>query len=285
MLRIFFLLILAIQNLIAQDTLVNKKRLNVVRYGALATYSVGMLGLSKVWYSQSTQSSFHFFNDAAEWKQMDKAGHLFTAFHLSNAGHKMLTWANSNERKRALVSSVSGFVVLSSIEIFDGFSKTYGASLTDVAANATGSLLFYGQMVGWREIRIYPKFSFSRSNMAHLRPNVLGDGLTQEILKDYNGQTYWLSIDMDKFMAFPKWLNLAVGYGANNMKYARDSENRAEGFAPIRQFYFSVDFDLTSVKTRSKFVNGLVYFVNIIKLPAPTIEFNPNGAKGHWLYF
>lgn len=284
MLRILLLLLLATQSS-AQDSLVNKKRLNIVRYGALATYSIGMIGLNEAWYSQSPRQSFQFFNDAAEWKQMDKVGHVFSAFQLSNTSYKMLTWANSKEKKRALVSAVAGFSILSSIEIFDGFSSSYGASLTDVAANATGSLLFYSQMIGWKEIRVHPKFSFTRSNVAPLRPEVLGDGLSQEILKDYNGQTYWLCVDMDKFMRFPKWLNLAVGYGADNMKYARDSENRIEGFNPSRQFYLSLDFDLTAVKTKSKLVKGLVYVVNMVKLPAPTLEFSQNGLKGHWLYF
>jgi hypothetical protein len=285
MLRILLLVLFTTKILIAQDSLVNKKRLNIVRFGALATYSVGMIGLNEAWYSQSPRQSFHFFNDATEWKQMDKVGHAFTAFQLSNTSHKLLTWANSREKKRALVSAVAGFSILSSIEVFDGFSSSYGASLSDVAANATGSLLFYSQLIGWKEIRIHTKFSFTRSRMASLRPNVLGDGLGQEILKDYNGQTYWLCADMDKFMPFPKWLNLAVGYGAENMKYARDSENQLEGFNPSRQLYLSLDFDLTAIKTKSKLVKGLVYFVNMVKLPAPALEFSTSGVKAHWLYF
>jgi hypothetical protein len=285
MLKTILLFLSVTQALFAQDSLINKKRLNIVRYGALATYSIGMISLNEAWYSQSPRQSFHFFNDAAEWKQMDKVGHVFSTFQLSNTSYKLLTWANSKEKKRALVSAVTGFSILSSIEIFDGFSSSYGASLSDVAANATGSLLFYSQMMGWNEIRIHPKFSFTRSNMASLRPNVLGDGLSQEILKDYNGQTYWLCADMDKFMRFPKWLNLAVGYGAENMKYASDSENQMEGFNPSRQLYLSLDFDLTAIRTKSKFIKGLVYFVNMVKLPAPTLEFSKHGLKGHWIYF
>lgn len=285
MLKILFPLLVIAQPLFAQDTLVNKKRLNAVRYGALATYSIAMIGLNEAWYSQSPRQSFQFFNDAAEWKQMDKAGHFFNTFQVSRGTYSMLSWANSNQKRRAWVSALSGFAIVSSIEVFDGFSASYGASWSDLAANASGSILFFGQMAGWREIRIHPKFSFSRSGIAPLRPDVLGDGLAQEILKDYNGQTQWLSLDMDKFIRFPKWLNLAVGFGADNMKYARDSENLLEGFDPYRQFYLSIDFDLTAVKTKSKLVKGLIYVVNMIKLPAPTLEFTRSGTKAHWLYF
>jgi hypothetical protein len=268
-----------------QDSIPSKKRLNIVRYGGLATHVVGMIGLNELWYSQTPRTSFHFFNDAAEWKQVDKAGHFFTAFHLSNTTYRALTWANSKEKKRAWVSTVSGFAVLSSIEIFDGFSTSYGASVTDLAANAGGSLLFMGQMMGWNEIRIHPKFSFSPSSLAALRPDVLGSNYGEELLKDYNGQTYWLCVDMDKFMRFPKWLNLAAGYGAGQMVKARDSENMAEGFYPKRQFYFSVDFDLTAARTKSKLLKGVIYFVNMVKLPAPTLEFSKSGVKAHILYF
>lgn len=271
------------QTILGQDTLVNKKRLNIVRYGALATYSIGMIGLNQVWYSQTPRQSFHFFNDAKEWKQMDKVGHAFSAFQLSNTGYRMLSWAGSKEKKRAWISTLAGFSVVSSIEIFDGFSRSYGASVSDLAANATGSLIFFSQMAGWNEIRIHPKFSFSRTSLAPLRPNVLGDGLAQEILKDYNGQTYWLSVDMDRFTRFPKWLNIAVGYGAHNMKYGEDQENRLEGYLPIRQFYLSVDLDPTAIKTKSKFAKGLIYVVNMIKIPAPAIELSDGNLQWHWL--
>jgi hypothetical protein len=40
------------------------------------------------------------------------------------------------------------------------------------------------------------------------------------MLKDYNGQTYWLSVNLH--IPSPKaqktqWLNLAIGYGADGM--------------------------------------------------------------------
>src|SRR6185436_6624480 len=109
-------------------------------------------------------------------------------------------------------------------------------------------------------------FSFHTTSYAPQHPELLGDGTLSETFKDYNGQTYWLSVDMDKFIRFPKWLNLAAGYGADQMKYARDSENRAEGFYPKREFYLSVDFDLTAIRTKSKLLKGVIYFANMIKL-------------------
>ena len=225
-------------------------------------------------------------------------------------------------------------MVMNSIEIMDGFSSEYGASWGDVVANSTGSLFLVGQYWLWKENRIHPKFSFHRTSYPEIRPDVLGDGWQEEFLKDYNGQTYWLSFDIYKFLPFsfhrtsypeirpdvlgdgwqeeflkdyngqtywlsfdiykflpkqsrfPKWLNFAFGYGAHNMVYANDENNQSFGYDSYRQYYFGIDFDLTHIKSKSKAVNTLLYLVNMIKLPAPALEYNRSeGVKFHYLYF
>jgi hypothetical protein len=167
----------------------------------------------------------------------------------------------------------------------DGFSDAYGASSGDLLADAAGAAFYLGQKHLWSEVRIMPKFSFNRSGYAKYRPNVLGDGLS-EVLKDYNGQTYWFSIDLDKFANFPKWLNLAVGYGANGMIYARDNQNLEHGFAtPYRQYYFALDLDLTAIKTRSKVLKTMIFLANMIRIPAPALEFSRHGTSFHTFAF
>lgn len=84
----------------------------------------------------------------------------------------------------------------------------------DMAANPFGSALFLGQELLWQEQRIALKFSLHQTRFAPLRPEILGNGLSQEILKDYNGQTYWLSFNLHSFFKesnLPKWLNIAMG--------------------------------------------------------------------------
>jgi hypothetical protein len=148
-----------------------------------------------------------------------------------------------------------------------------------------GTGLYVGQNLLWNETRLYPKYSFHRTSLAKLRPATLGNGLIEEMIKDYNGLTIWLSVDMDKFMPFPKWLNLSVGLGADNMIYASDKQNVEYGLNPYRQFYLGIDFDLTAIKSKSKVVNTLIYFANMIRLPAPAIEFSKSKTKGHLFYY
>lgn len=273
------------QFLLTDSITYQPKKLTTLGISAGVVYGVSMFALNEAWYKENQRQDFHFFNDAAEWKQVDKAGHFYTAFYLSALSAQSINQCGVKAKKSALLGSLAGFVVLSSIEVFDGYSEAYGASASDLIANAGGSVFYWWQQNHWHELRLQPKFSFHRTSFAPLRPAVLGENIPTEILKDYNGQTYWLSADMDKFMRFPKWLNLAVGYGAHSMLYARDATNTANGYDPYRQYYLSVDFDLSAIETDSKFVKGLIKALSLIKLPAPALEMSKRGLKFHPLYF
>lgn len=265
---------------------VNKKRLRLITLGGSVAYGVSLVGLSHLWYSDSESQSFQFFNDNAEWKQVDKVGHFFSAYYFSYGTSKALQWSSVDQRKADLIGSLVGFGLLLPIEIMDGFSDAYGASVGDLTANAAGSAFFLAQSQLWGEPRIHPKFSFHRTRYAKFRSSLLGGDLSSEILKDYNGQTFWLSFDLDKFIRFPRWLNIAAGYGAEGMVHARDLQNVEAGYArPYRQYYLSIDFDLTSIKSRSKAINTLLFVANMIKIPAPALEFSQKGVKFHSLYF
>lgn len=284
---LFGLFISVLPPLYAQgdSSAIDTRKLRTLAIASGVGYTAGLITLNHVWYKDTEKQSFHFFNDNAEWKQVDKAGHFFASFYLSDLSSRGLRYCNVPARKADLYGALSGFILTIPIEILDGYSDGYGASAGDIVADAAGPLFFLGQKLAWQEVRIQPKFSFQRSGYAPLRPSLLGDNLLSETVKDYNGQTYWLSFDMDKFVTFPKWLNLAFGYGAHEMIYARDHQNEAQGFKPYRQYYLALDFDLTSIKTRSSFVKALIYVVNIVRLPAPAIEFSRGGLKFHPLYF
>lgn len=266
---------------------INKKKLIIAATTVGVAYTTSMVVLANAWYDDVPKQSFHFFDDAPEWKQMDKAGHFFSGFHISDNASMILQSCNMPPKRSDIIGAVTSLVILSSIEVFDGYSAAYGASLTDIAANAAGSLFYLGQSWGWKEVRIHPKFSFRSTSLARSRPEVLGSGAS-EIIKNYNGQTLWLSVDVAKFLPrskWPKWLSVAGGYGAENMLYARDNQNKAVGLDPYRQYYLSLDVDLTAIPVRSKFLKTVLKVANIIKVPAPALEFSRKGLRAHALYF
>lgn len=270
----------------ATDSL-DKKKLNQLVLGTAAGNALVMTALGSIWYADQPAQPFHFFDDSREWKQMDKMGHFQSTYHLSNFFYHSLQRTGLNQRKSNLWGSLAGFFLVSQIEIFDGFSAGYGASWSDIGFNAAGAILAFGQNQFLEKPFINPKFSFHRTHMAPLRPDLLGNGWHEEWVKDYNGQTIWLSFDIHQIVkSCPKWLNLALGYGANNMLSANDQANLDLGYDPYRQYFLSIDFDFSYLKSKSSFLNVLLYFINMIHLPAPALEYNRVSGLGfHWFYF
>lgn len=264
---------------------VRKKELRIAAITTGVIYGAGLAGLNHLWYRHSEKQSFRFFNDNAEWKQIDKLGHFYSSFYLSSGFSKGLRHYGVKPTKADLAGAIIGFAVLVPIEVFDGFSDAYGASVGDIVADGAGALFYYGQARLWNEARMIPKFSFRYTRYADLRPELLGRG-AERIIKDYNGQTYWISFDADKFFRFPKWLNIAVGYGAHGMIYARDELHEDAAFPkPYRQYYLSIDLDPSAIQTRSKAVKTLLFVAGMIRIPSPALEFSQGKFSFHPIHF
>jgi hypothetical protein len=270
----------------------NLKRQNTVIISEAVLASGVLVGLNQLWYADYPKSDFHFINDNSEWLQIDKVGHSFSSYHLGRFGAEMLQWSGAGQKKQLVYGAGLGFAFLTAVEVFDGFSAEWGASSGDIIANASGTALYVSQELIWKEQRITPKFSFHTTQYASQRPAVLGSSFTEQILKDYNGQTYWLSVNLYSFSKgskIPKWLNLALGYGGDGM-ITGNKENYAQNLASnpprFRQYYLSLDVDLTKIETKSHFLKTIFSVLNTIKIPAPTIEIRQfNGIKWHLIYF
>lgn len=271
----------------ADSTTTNPKKLGWLIGATSVAYTGSLIALNQLWYKDFPKEGFHFFNDSKEWKQVDKIGHLYSSYHLSRIGYEALAWSGLGKKKSYIYGGAIGILFMTPIEVMDGYSAEYGASMSDMVANITGAALFTVQGVLWDEMRIHPKYSFKRSNLASVRPNILGSTFNEELLKDYNAQSYWFSIDLYAFQnKFPKWLNIAVGYGAQNMIYANDLDNARNGYDNYRQYYLALDFDLSHIKSKSWVINSLLFLGNMIHLPAPALEYNTqNKLKFHWLTY
>lgn len=273
------------------DTL-NKTRLKTAIIGQAVFFGATTVKLNQIWYQNYPKSNFRVVDDSSEWLQMDKMGLIFSSYHFGSAAANSLKWAGLNNKQQLLYGATLGFVYLSALEILDGYSTKYGASWSDIAANAGGTGLYIAQDLLWNEQRIVPKFSFHVTPYAGAQPNLLGASLGEQIFKDYNGQTYWLSGNLHSFLKqskIPKWLNLAIGYGADGMVTAND-ELVNTIFLPekqrTRQFYLSFDVCLTKIPTKNATLKTLFAIFNTIKIPAPTFEINQRGqSKWHLLYF
>jgi len=285
-----------------QDSTTLKHPGLTVATGLGSTYGLVLLGLNQYWYKDFERSAFHFFDDHGEWLQIDKAGHFFSAFQLASQGKILYQRAGLPPQKAALASFLSANLMMAGIEVLDGFSSAWGASLSDLAFNLGGSGLAFGQEMLWKDERITMKISYRREKFpAELQARVealYGRSLPERILKDYNGLILWASFNIHDFLppdnGFPAWLNLSAGYGASGLLGARANRwCRLSGISPedcdpvdliirddiprLRQFYLSPDIDFRKIPHQKKWQGTLLGILNIIKFPAPAIELNSDG--------
>ncbi len=248
-------------------------------FGASGVY------LWQTWFTSSPLRSFHFRSDNNHWLQMDKFGHAYSAYAIATYFTAELEWMGLSKEKSERWGTGISLFTTSSIDIMDGFSSKWGASWGDLIANTSWSMLFLGQELLWGEQRIDYKFSYWPTPFPDYS-NELGTGFVSEILQDYNGQTYWLSFNLNSFTPnreIPKWLNIAIGYGAHNMvkrdgnPVMSDFGEKLPDYNRMRQFYVSPDISFRRIPSKHAFVRTLFFLMDFIKLPLPALAYQSDG--------
>jgi len=297
MLRFSVLLIILIGNhTFGQNDSANYSLRKTIAYsGSTAAYGGSLTGLYFLWYADYGSGGFHTFNDNREWFGIDKVGHGTTAFHVAKVQSDVFRWSGMSDTKAVLWGSGISFAFLSTIEIFDGFSDGWGFSSGDMIANFTGVGLFTGQELFMKNKPLNIKFSMRPTKYAQYNPELLGENFIQQTLKDYNGQTYWLSFNISSCLKpesnFPDWLCFDIGYGADGMIGATSNPDEINGvtiphFQRYPQFYLSPDIDFSKFRIRNPWLAFFVKGLNFIKIPAPALEWNRvEGMKFHAVYF
>jgi uncharacterized protein YfiM (DUF2279 family) len=287
---------LAVQQVSAQQPVgVNHGRLNGVIISESVIATAGTIALHYLWYKKFPKSRFHLFNDNAEWLSMDKIGHATTAYNFSAIQYDMMRWSGVDNKKAAWIGGLTALGLQTMIEIFDGFSSQWGFSKGDMLANITGSALFLAQQLAWGQQRARLKFSFHKTIYSKYNPAELGSNKWQSWLKDYNGQTYWLSVNPASFMSsntsFPQWLNVSMGIGADGMIGARTNPSMIRNvkipeFKRQHRYLFSLDVDLKRIDNKNMDPRILLTVPNALKFPAPALSFQKDSTvKFHVLYY
>lgn len=253
-----------------------------------------LLYLNQAWYKEYQSGEFHFFNDNGQWLQVDKVGHAFAAYQSGRLMMDAFDWAGYSRSKKLFIGGAIGLYYLSIVECMDGFSQGWGFSWGDELSNVVGSALAIAQEAFWTEQRIQLKFFYHNSGLAGYNAALLGEEAYTRPLKDYNGQSYWLSVNPSSFFKrrvyFPRWLSVSLGYGAYGMIGAEnnppvyDENGQPLTFERYRRFYLSLDLDLTRIPVRSAFLKSLFSLVNVIKFPCPTLEYSQGTFRFHTFY-
>lgn len=302
----------------------HQPRIRTATVGAAVAYPLAMTGLWQAWYADYPLTTFHTFNDNREWNQMDKMGHWFSSYQEARLGWHLSRWAGLSNKKSAWIGLGLGQLVQTSFEVMDGFSEQWGFSPGDIAFNTIGTSLFTAQQIGWKEQRITMKMSGMpvKYTSAPISPyqgsgppvtlqqratELYGTGPVNVFLKNYNTLVVWASVNPRSFMGdretwFPRWLNIATGMGADNLfagfGYDWQSDKNCTGpdclayrvdpqqFPRTRQWFLSLDVDLTRIPVKNRYLKTLLATINIFKIPAPTLEWTNQGKfRMHAIYF
>ncbi|MEQ1732180.1 MAG: DUF2279 domain-containing protein [Bacteroidia bacterium] len=265
---------------VQQDSLRTKKNVLIV------TSAVGLVGLNAAlyyaWYANYNTGKFHTFNDNSEWQGADKIGHTFTTFNLGKAMINASYNAGWKSPKQQLLAGSVGLLFMTSIEVQDGFSKGWGFSWGDMAANTLGTALAVSQGIALKNK--YPfqiKFLYMPSSIAQYNPRLLGSSASERVLKDYNAQSYWLCFypkQLFTHSVLPAYLGVSVGYKATGMLGAHNNDAFSTQYYRTQRYYLSLDIDVSKLKTKHKWLNKTLNVISFIKIPLPALSIDNKGV-------
>ncbi len=283
--------------------------------GAATTIYTGFaIGLWEAWYKDYPTGKFRTFNDNGEWLDMDKLGHAYTAYHYTRWGYQGLRWAGASRNKALLLGAGTSTLLQTTVEVMDGFSQQWGFSWTDVAMNGTGVVVFAAQELAWEEQRINVKLSSynpgystapvparreggATSTLAYRGRELYGDTPWERFIKDYNGQTIWLTANpavlLGKQAKLP-WLNVAAGYSVRNVfgaygniwRVGNETYTVNELAPRQREYILSLDVDFERIPAKHPVLKTALHLLNHIKFPAPALLLaEKDGLEWRWLYY
>ncbi len=255
-------------------------------------WSGSMIALSQVWYNQVEKSPWHSFDDSKNWLQMDKAGHFYISHKISQFCRDKYIWSGLDNKTSTWIGAGVSIGYQTTFEFFDAYSKEWGFSWSDLTANTLGTISYTAQSLIWEEERIIPKFSYSPTKFAAIRPAVLGSTFAESLLKDYNGQTYWLSFSPGTFFEgcrIPKWACISLGYSAH-AKLKGDQETYSDAttgtiYLAQREFLLSLDIDFSRLPIKKPWLKAIVKQFNYVKIPFPALRLRGGNIGGSFLYF
>ncbi len=271
MLKSYFLLILLFcQTTFAQTfekDSINTNRLLLV--GGLSTGAfVYAYGIQNNMWWKGEKTNFHT-NWTQDWNASlgaDKIGHFYFGNLVSTIYKNAFHWIGFTKRNSLLYAGLFTLTYQTFLEIRDGFSKQYGFSWGDFAANSLGSMYLFIQ-------DSYPELQNFNFKISYFPSQRFKNGSNAYIMDDYESTYHWLSIDVDKLLPgnwdkyFPDFINLAFGHSVNGLNNLKNANH---------EFYFGIDWDLQSIQSESELLNSFIEIINKYHLPAPTIKVYPN---------
>ncbi len=268
----------------------SKKRLYLVSgvtfLGMTATYIAHI----KPWWSGKKQG-FRFKFDWVNnyWLEIDKFGHFYANMQLTRLTATMFRFAGVSYRKSLWIGAGNSLLLYTAFELTDAGFADWGFSVPDYVANILGAgyplLQEYAPLFRHFQFKMsYLPSRYYKSDRYAATPGFIDYQAYPYPAGDYDGMTFWLSADVDWLLPhsvkpfWPDWLNIAVGYGAENLPQANQALKN-------RLWYIGLDYNLVKLPSRSPFLKSIKSLLNAIHFPAPAIRVDGSGHVAYVVYF
>lgn len=241
---------------------------------SLAAYSLASVYVEYQWWWKGNYRSFRYGNDGFLNNYslgVDKVGHFYTSYFYFQSLYEFMQWGGFDEQTSMLTSiAIPAFYALS-IELNDGFTY-FSFSGYDLTANMIG--IGYGVLQ-----RKFPVLNAFKFKWSYYPSGIIPLDDKFIIANDYDGHIYWLSMDVNRLLPeqakpyWPKFLNIAVGYGASNVSHRNAWLGEISPKGPkMRKFAVSLDYNLVSFPIEGEMTNVIRNIVDYFRFPAPGIR-------------
>ncbi len=256
----------------AQDSLsVAEPGINYWKLGTVTALTAGGFvyghALNNDLWWKGEKSSFHF-NWQDDWTYAlgsDKFGHFYFPYVTATVYSGLFRWSGLDNTTSLYAGASVAFAYQSYIEIRDGFSKQWGFSWGDFAANTLGAAYPLLQ-------HHYPLLDNLRFKMSFYPSERYRNNSHAVIFDDYESTYDWVSIkpalvlpeSAKKYM--PSFINFAIGHSVKKLDISRLAHH---------EWYIAIDWNVEALPGDSEFLLTLKRLINFYKLPAPAVKIYP----------
>jgi hypothetical protein len=251
----------------------------VVLLGAITAGTVAAVHMyqARAWW-QGPRAPFRFENDWVYALNIDKLGHAYGAYTLSHLFTYSMDWSGFSHNTSIFYGSVLGLAYQLYVEVEDGYHLDYGFSPGDAFSDVIGAAIPLAQ----ERFPVLKSFSLKWSYYPSTEYlDALRSGSGRAFIDDYQGQTYYITMDPHFLMGdhpptwIPSWLGVAFGLAARDLQNAEVRR---------RVYIFALDYNLTRIQTESGFLRSLFTVLDHFHLPAPGLVLDGSAVKLRLVY-
>lgn len=264
------LLLCAMRNLRAQQDSVSPLGVAVASLVPAAGITAIVVLNQNAFWRYATDVPFHISNDPPYSMHIDKFSHMHVSAIGSDGMRASYRLAGLSSATSAWLGATLTLLCGTAIELEDarhGSDPQYGFSPGDFAADLVGASLPLLR-------HYYPAFERLDVKLGIWPSDAYKSGAYRTLADDYESQYYWLSMDMHDWSPLPAWLNVAIGFGCENL-YHNAYSNPSPNGPPYTDIYLAPDLNLKGLPIDGKTWKTIADILSYVRIPLPAVQCYP----------